>query len=335
MTEWFYVRDGQQNGPISFEELVALARRGEVKAGDRVWNASMQGWTPAGQIEGLIDTSYAAYELGTPLAMPSSNPYAAPQSNWSQSLHSSDVQLGEIDPGSDVIDPMDCMSRGIEITKRKFLDIFLIGIVYLGCIMGLSMMASFIELMLTGASNQNSQGSSAGTIVVVIVSQVVFQIFAIFMKMGLARVGLNIVSGKEASIGMLFAEGNKLIRAVLASILFGLAVMVGFLLLIVPGIYIALRYGQFMTAIVDRDLGIMEAFDYSSSITTNNLMNLFLFWLLAFVAIIVGLIPCGLGLIFIGPVVWLASLVAYRWMQYGRDAAKDHPGTETPMLTGI
>lgn len=335
MTEWFYVREGQQNGPISFEDLVALARRGELKAGDSVWNASMQGWKPAGQIEGLIDTSYAAYERGTPPAMPSSNPYAAPQSNWSQSLQSSDVQLSEIEPGSDVIDPMDCMSRGIEITKRKFLDIFLVGLVYFACIMVLSMLASFIELMVTGTRSQNSQELSTATLVVVIVSQIVVQIFSIFMKLGLARVGLNIVSGKESSIGMLFAEGNKLIRAVLASILFGLAVMIGLLLLIVPGIYVALRYGQFMTAIVDRDLGIMEAFDYSSSITTNNLMNLFLFWLLAFVAIIIGLIPCGLGLIFIGPVVWLASLVAYRWMQYGREAAKDHPGTETPMLTGI
>ena len=334
MTDWFYVRDGQQNGPLSFEELVALARKGELKASDSVWNDTMQGWTPAGQVEGLIDTSYAAYERGTPPAMPS-NPYAAPQSNWSQSLHSSEVQLSEIEHGSDVIDPMDCFSRGIEITKRKFLDIFLIGIVYLGCIFGLSMLSSFIELAITGSNNQNSQGMGSTAVIFVIVSQIVLQIFSIFMKLGLARVGLNIVSGKEASIGMLFGEGGKLVRAVLASILFGIAVMIGLILLIVPGIYIALRYGQFMTAIVDRDLGIMEAFDYSSSITTNNRMNLFLFWLLAIVAIIIGAIPCGLGLIFVGPVVWLSGMVAYRWMQYGRDASKDHPGTETPMLTGV
>jgi len=332
MTEWFYVRDGQQNGPVSFEELVALARRGELKASDNVWNETMQGWKPAGHVEGLIDTSYAAYERGTPPAMPS-NPYAAPQSNWSESLHSSHVELSEIEPGSDVIDPMDCMSRGIEITKRKFLDIFLIGIVYLGIVFGLSMVSNIIQAVLS--SGQNPGEPTTASFVFLIIFQIVFQIFTIFMQLGLARAGLNIVSGKQASIGMLFGEGNKLIRAILASILYGIAVMIGFLLLIVPGIYIALRYGQFMTAIVDRDLGIMEAFDYSSSITTNNRMNLFLFWLLAIVAIIIGMIPCGLGLIFIGPVVWLASLVAYRWMQYGRDAAKDHPGTDTPMLTGI
>lgn len=332
MTEWFYVRDGQQNGPVSFEELVALARRGELKASDNVWNETMQGWKPAGHVEGLIDTSYAAYERGTPPAM-SSNPYAAPQSNWSESLNSSNVELSEIEHGSDVIDPMDCMSRGIEITKRKFLDIFVVGIVYLGIVFGLSMVSNIIQAVLS--SGQNPGEPTTAGFVFLITFQIVFQIFSIFLQLGMARIGLNIVSGKQATIGMLFGEGNKLVRAVLASILYGIAVMIGVLLLIVPGIYIALRYGQFATAIVDRDLGIMEAFDYSSSITTNNRMNLFLFWLLAMVAIIIGMIPCGLGLIFIGPVVWLASLVAYRWMQYGRDAAKDHPGTDTPMLTGI
>lgn len=333
MTEWFYVLEGQQNGPVSFEELVALARKGQLKASDNVWNETMQGWKPAGQVEGLIDTSYAAYERGTPPAMPS-NPYAAPQSNWSESLNSSNVELSEIEPGSDVIDPMDCLSRGIEITKRKFLEIFLVGIVYFACIMGLSIFSTLVEMMVTG-TQQNPQEFGSGRIAFLVISQLVFQIFSIFLQLGLMRVGLNIVSGKEASIGLLFSQGNKLVRAILASILYGLAVMIGLLLLIVPGIYIALRYGQFLKAIVDRDLGIMEAFEYSSSITTNNRMNLFLLYLLAFVAIIIGMIPCGLGLIFIGPVVWLGGLVAYRWMQYGREAAKDHPGTQTPMLTGM
>ena len=334
MAEWFYVREGQQNGPVSFEELVALARKGELKASDNVWNDTLPGWTAAGQVPGIIDTSYAVYEQAAPPAMPS-NPYAAPQSNWSESLNSSNVALSEIEHGSDVIDPMDCMSRGIEITKRKFLEIFLVGIVYFACIMGLSILSSVLELVFTGTNTQNPQDFSSGRIAFVITSQIVFQIFSIFLQLGLVRVGLNIVSGKEASIGMLFSQGNKLVRAILASILYGIAVVIGILLLIVPGIYIALRYGQFITAIVDRDLGIMEAFEYSSSITTNNRMNLFLFWLLVLVAIIIGMIPCGLGLIFVGPVVWIAGLVAYRWMQYGREATKDHPGTETPMLTGI
>jgi uncharacterized membrane protein len=111
-------------------------------------------------------------------------------------------------------------------------------------------------------------------------------------------------------------------------------VMVGVLLLVVPGIYLALRYGQFMNAIVDRDLGVMDSFAYSSSITTNNKLQLFLLALLCFVVVLAGLIACGVGLIFAGPVAWLSWLAAYRWMQYGRRAFEDQPGTTTPLLAG-
>ncbi len=285
----------------------------------------MSGWTPAGQVDGLV-FSHAA-----PPSM-SSIPYAAPQSHWSEPADSSDVELSEIQHGSEVIDPMDCFSRGIELTKRKFLpDILLIGIVYFGCIFGLSIVTSVIELIVTGGQRTSGEMTSVN-VFFVILNQIVMQVVSIFLQLGLARIGLNLVSGKEVSIGLLFGQGSKLLNAVLASILFYIAVMIGLILLVVPGIYIALRYGQFMNAIVDRDLGVIEAFEYSSSITTNNRLNLFLFWLLALIAFIIGAIPCGLGLIFIGPVVWLSSVVAYRWMQYGPDAAKDHPGTQTPLL---
>ncbi|MGH8050175.1 MAG: hypothetical protein ACREPB_05895, partial [Arenimonas sp.] len=171
--------------------------------------------------------------------------------------------------------------------------------------------------------------------VVTVISRVVQQVISIYLQLGLARAGLNLVSGKQVSIGMLFGEGSKLLRAIGASFLLGIAILIGLILLVVPGIYVALRYGQAVTAIVDRDLGVMEAFSYSESITTNNRMNLFILGLLGLVAVIIGMIPCGLGLFIVGPVLWLAALLAYRWMQYGPDAAKDHPGTQTPMLSGL
>jgi uncharacterized membrane protein len=90
-----------------------------------------------------------------------------------------------------------------------------------------------------------------------------------------------------------------------------------------------------MVAIVDRDMGVMESLSYSSSITTNNRLNLFLLYLLAMAIVIAGMLACGVGLIFAGPVVWLSYMVAYRWMQYGSRAALDHPGTTTPLLAGV
>jgi uncharacterized membrane protein len=119
---------------------------------------------------------------------------------------------------------------------------------------------------------------------------------------------------------------------VAATILYGLMVFIGLLLLIVPGVYVAMRYGQYLTAMVDRKLGIMESFQYSSSITTNNRMNLFLLALLGILISLAGCLALCVGLFFALPVIWLGWIVAYRWMQYGHRAALDHPGTMTPML---
>ena len=106
---------------------------------------------------------------------------------------------------------------------------------------------------------------------------------------------------------MLFGEGRKLLRAVLASMLFGVVVVIGFLLLIAPGVYLALKYGQFMTAIVDRDLGVMESFSYSASITTNNRLSLLGLWFLCILVVLAGALACGVGLVFAIPVAWLSS----------------------------
>ena len=161
---------------------------------------------------------------------------------------------------------------------------------------------------------------------------IVSQTLSIFLSLGLVRIGLNLVSGKEVSVAMLFGEGRKLLRAIVASILFGIMFAVGLLLLVVPGVYLALRYGQYLTAIVDRDLGIMDSFKYSSSITTNNRLSLLGLWLLCLLVVLAGALACFVGLIFAMPVAWLSTVVAYRWMQYGHRAALDHPGTTTPML---
>ncbi len=86
---------------------------------------------------------------------------------------------------------------------------------------------------------------------------------------------------------------------------------------------------------VDRDMGIMESFQYSSSITTNNRMNLFLLVLLSVLISIAGCLALCIGLIFAFPVIWLGWIVAYRWKQYGHRAARDHHGTTTSMQAGM
>jgi hypothetical protein len=344
MTEWYYARGGKQNGPVSFEQLVEIARSGGLNPlSDLVWTSTMKDWQPAGQVPGIFNTP----SRPAPPASDPSNPYAAPDSGWTKSAPpTGGVALEEILPGSEPIDVIGCVKRGFDLTCRNFGMILLVGLVCFAVSVAASALLGAADLALrlpdafpqhhppqTGqhfdfyVGTSTNQGGS-------FLNLIVRQILGIFLSLGTARIGLNLVSGREFSISMLFGGGRKLLPAIGATILYWLMVSIGLLLLIVPGIYLAMRFGQFLTAMVDRDLGVMDSFRYSSTITTNNRMNIFVLLLLSIAISLAGILACCVGVIFAIPVVWLAWTVAYRWMQYGHRAALDHLGTRTSMLSG-
>jgi GYF domain 2 len=336
MTEWYYARGGTQNGPISFEKLVETARSGNLDpVKDLVWTSTMKDWLPAGQVPGIFGAP-------APVADPS-NPYAAPETSWTDDI-SRPVPAGEalleIVPGSEPMDIGGCAKRAFELTSRNFGMILLVLIVYIAVTFAVE---SVLSLLLIGASGdltavpkpeELSNPEMSGMFVALGVKTVLTQVISVFLSLGATRIGLNLVSGKEINVGMLFGGGKKLLPALGATVLFALATIVGFALLIVPGIYLATRYGLFLTAMVDRDLGVIDSLKYSSSITTNNRLNLFLLSMLGIVIMLAGFLALCVGLFFAIPMMWLSWLVAYRWLQYGHRAALDHPGTRTPMLAG-
>lgn len=288
MSEWYYARGGQQNGPISYEQLVELARSGGLdRSKDLVWNATMKDWLPAGQVLGLFESTV-------------SSPGAA---------------VDEIVPGSEPLVVGDCVKRGFELTKRHFGILLLVALAYLGVRFGFTLILILMDATSTLGHTYKNGGSP--------LSMVVSLILSVFLGLGLTRFGLNLISGMEVKVGQLFGEGRKLLRALGAQILLTLMIALGCLLLIVPGIYLALRFGFCVTAIVDRDLGVIDSFKYSSSITANNRMLLLGLLLLCGLIGVAGLMACGVGLIFAAPMAWLTYLVAYRWLQYGRRAVLD------------
>lgn len=340
MNEWFFAKNGQQNGPVSHDELRQLAQTGGLDAKDLVWNSTMKDWVPAGQVETLFGAPATA---SAPAADPA-NPYAPPQSSPTDPAQEG-TSLSEIIPGSEPIDVMACVKRGFELTTRNFGNILLVGVVYIGIMIAATVILGVIDSALGLGQTTTTQGQwnaedpgasmsafSQTTTTGSPLNAIVSNVLSIFLTLGLVRIGLNLASGREFSVGMLFGGGRHLLRAIGASILYGLMVALGLVLLIVPGIYLALRYGQFMAAIVDRDMGVMESLSYSSSITTNNRMNLFLLTLLGIAIAIAGIIALCVGIFFAYPVIWLSWMVAFRWMQYGHRAAMDQPGTQTPML---
>ncbi|MDP3515323.1 MAG: DUF4339 domain-containing protein [Sulfuritalea sp.] len=62
MSTWYYCRNGQQNGPVSLDELKGLIARGELDGSTFVWQVGMSEWVKVRrhpQLAGLVSTSSA------------------------------------------------------------------------------------------------------------------------------------------------------------------------------------------------------------------------------------------------------------------------------------
>jgi len=325
MSEWYYSKDGTQLGPVSEMELKNLLSTGALDARTAlVWKSGMTDWIPAAQVP----------EFANPFA--ASDPYAAPVSGFVAADGA--IPLPEIAPGSESIDPMACFKRGFDLAVRHIGTVLIMVLVYMAVSVvlhiGLSAMDKALgwggppEVVELGDGTEFSFGGTASP-----ANSIISNLVSIFLALGLTRFTLSIVSGRNASAAQLFGEGRLFIRGLFASILFGIMIAVGFLLLIAPGIYLIARYGFYMHAIVDRNCGIIQSFETSSRLTTNNRGNMVLVMLLSIAAVVIGCLAFCIGIFFAYPVVCLAWTVAYRWLQYGHRAAMDHPGTTTPMLT--
>ena len=64
--DWYYIKDGQQVGPVDDPTFTALARQGTIGPSDRVWNASMGSeWSYAADVPGLFPAEAPAWHQAT------------------------------------------------------------------------------------------------------------------------------------------------------------------------------------------------------------------------------------------------------------------------------
>lgn len=322
MTAWYYAKDSQQNGPVSTDEIVRLLATGTIGAKDLVWHEGMTDWKPAGEVAELSSKPLAPLPAAVAPVSATVNPYQPPSVSWNE-VSAPEATGEEIVPGSQPLDVSACISRAWALTKRHFGLLIAVGVIYGAISFGFSFLTSLpVGFMQAGANEVEIARPSAGLQAYQAFTGIAGQILDLFLGLGLARIGLNLVSGKPADLSMLFGEGRKLGTAIVASIIYFAMVLAGLILLIVPGVYLALRFGQYQNAIVDKDLGILESLSYSSRITEGNKLNLLGLGVLCFLIALAGLLALVVGLLAALPVIYLASFVAYRWLQFGRAAVQ-------------
>lgn len=139
-----------------------------------------------------------------------------------------------------------------------------------------------------------------------------FSVLSLFLEIGAIKIILKLVDGKKADIKELWAYPQYLLRMIGASIIYCLILVLGFILLIIPGIYLAIRLQFYSYYIIDKDAGAIDSLKMSWKATEKNVINLFLFALLLIGINILGAIALGVGLLVTVPVSFIAVTLLYR-----------------------
>lgn len=123
---------------------------------------------------------------------------------------------------------------------------------------------------------------------------------------------LAIIDGRPISGESLLPDGSTLISYIIASLIFSVMFVVGLVLLIIPGIIVAVVFGLYGWALVDKGLDPMASLRESSRLTAGRRGQVFLFVLLAIGLNILGLLALIVGVLITSAVTLIAAGHVYR-----------------------
>jgi uncharacterized membrane protein len=149
--------------------------------------------------------------------------------------------------------------------------------------------------------------SLLGSFLFGIVSWVVGLVFNAAMVKG----ALDTTQGQHVSLGSMFA-GINWGAVFVASILTGIAVFVGLILCILPGLYLALATMFTNYFIIAHNQDAVAAIKSSINLVNANFGNVFVLALACFGLALAGALACGVGLLVAIPVITLAMAWSFR-----------------------
>ena len=129
---------------------------------------------------------------------------------------------------------------------------------------------------------------------------------------GFVIVAFKLLSGKSFQFGDFFNGFNYFLPLFLAGLAVGFLVSIGMVLLIIPGIYLAVGYMFTPFLVIDYRMEFWQAMETSRKIISKNWFTFFVFSLALFALNLVGLLAFGVGLLVTFPVSACAAAIAYK-----------------------
>lgn len=137
------------------------------------------------------------------------------------------------------------------------------------------------------------------------------QVISVYFMLGYCIFLLNIVRGQHATLSDLFKGGPYYLRGLGNMLLFMLAVMVGYVLCIVPGIIVITMLWPFMFILIDENPRGMDCLTRAKEMTEGHKLMFFVNMLIIGFLGQLGMLACYVGLFLTGPWMYVCYTVCY------------------------
>lgn len=169
-------------------------------------------------------------------------------------------------------------------------------------------------LKLVGLPTQPVPGEAFSAILLVgiIVSQLIIMVVTMPMGVGLFMIGLKTAVGAPVTPTEILNYYHKTIPLLVTVIIMYIMLAIGFVLFIIPGIYLMFAYYLAIPLIVEKGLSPWQALEASRKAISKCWFRFFGFGILLMVIMVLAMIPLGIGLIWVLPLMLIAYGIVYR-----------------------
>jgi len=171
-----------------------------------------------------------------------------------------------------------------------------------------------VSLVSSNAMGGDPSQMVSGMMFVPLALQLSANLIILPMVMGLAMMGIKRSVDAPISSGMVFKYFPKMLPLFVTMLLIYIMVIIGFILFVLPGIYLMIAYYMAMPLVAEKGLSPWQAMEASRKAITHRWFSIFGFFITMLLIIVVSALPLGIGMIWTMPMMVIAFAILYRNM---------------------
>lgn len=290
MTNYFIIGgDGKPYGPITEADVRKWFGEGRLNAQTQTRTETETAWRP------LVEFPEFADLFST---RPSAD---APPPAGSDELTAGDYEL---DIGG-------CFSRAWELVKNNFWSVVGVNALILILIAAFNQLTGLLTRPAIDAMIRHHQVSPGGIALIALVSILSAPVYMILMA-GLLQYFLKLVRNEPAGVGDAFAGfGPMSGQLILLGLVMNLLIWIGYVLCIIPGLFLQVAWLFALPLIMDRQLNFWAAMELSRKRVCQHWFIVFAFLVVYTLVALAGLIACCIGIFVSTPIALGAWMYAY------------------------